>query len=197
MPVRHPRTFIILLLLSFDSITFFFSFYFSPGFHFLSTSLGINETITLAHPSAPSAKCIRKTRGSIKWELLRKMFKSKWSSLFKKTRFGKKKKLVCDAPHDSLGIMHYEETFNAHEEKQTVSNKDQIFSHGRTPVQRKQLRMRTELLANNSGNKRHSSALSILRAELVPRTTPPKQSPWSSCTYTVGLPDAHVNSEKW
>lgn len=52
---------------------------------------------------------------------------------------GGKKNGFANAHQDSPGTMHYTETFTTYKEKQTISNKDQIFWKTQTPKQRKQI----------------------------------------------------------
>lgn len=74
----------LILLLSFFIL-------FLPWFHFPSTSLAMNEPVTLTHPSPPLPNTFYKITLQLRGNfLLKKMFKSKWSSLFKKIPLGKK-----------------------------------------------------------------------------------------------------------
>lgn len=123
MPVQSPHAFIVLFLSSFDSITSFLYLISPLG----STPPRINETVTLTSLTSCSAKCILKITFQLRGKFLQKRLNQSGVHYSRKYGWGKKK-LVRDAPHDSPRTMHYKETFNAYKGKQTISNKDQIFS---------------------------------------------------------------------
>ena len=134
MPSQSPRPFIIFISFLLWFYYFLFLSDFSPGFH--STENKCDCNFNIPHPLLCQMRL--KNHFSMKKKILIKTLKSKWSSLFKKIWLGEKK-LVCNAPCDSLRTMHYKETFNAYKEKQTISNEDQIFSQSQAPKQRKQI----------------------------------------------------------